>query len=88
VRNTLISSAPRPFCNLLPDFQQTIQKIDIPVQVIWGKNDSFLKWAPQEAEVMADLKLTVDNIHLLKAKHFIQEEKPSKIVQLILDFIN
>lgn len=75
-------------CKLLPDFQQTIQKIDIPVQVIWGQNDAFLKWNPQKKKLMTDLKLITDRVHLLNAKHFIQEEKPSKIVQLILEFIN
>tara|TARA_R110000772_G_scaffold21039_9_gene58191 strand:- start:136 stop:978 length:843 start_codon:yes stop_codon:yes gene_type:complete len=75
-------------CNLLPNFHSTIQKIDIPVQVIWGQNDTFLKWDPQKEEVMADLKITADKIHLLDAKHFIQEEKPSEIVQLILKFID
>jgi len=75
-------------CNSLPDFRETIQKIDIPINVIWGQDDTFLKWDPQREEVMKDLNLTADKIHLLNAKHFIQEEKPSKISQLILDFIN
>ncbi|MFT7627441.1 MAG: haloalkane dehalogenase [Ulvibacter sp.] len=75
-------------CNSLTDFRQTIQKINIPVKVIWGQHDAFLKWDPQSEDVIADLGLTPNKIHLLNAKHFIQEEKPSEIVQLILAFIN
>ena len=74
-------------CNSLPNFRPIIQKIDVPVIVIWGQNDTFLKWDPQSEDVMTDLKLTADKIHLLSAKHFIQEEKPSEIVQLILGFM-
>ena len=74
-------------CNKLPNFQPLIQKIDIPVKVIWGLNDSFLKWEPQKKKVKADLNLTEGAIHLLGAKHFIQEEKPSEIVKIIQSFV-
>lgn len=75
-------------CNTLLDYQPTISKIDIPVTIIWGRNDSFLKWEPQSKSIIKDLNITKDNIHLLEARHFIQEEKPKKITEIILDFLD
>ncbi len=74
-------------CNALPDYQPMIQKMGTPTAIIWGKNDSFLKLEPQQEALVKDLNISSENIHLLEAKHFIQEEKPEEIVQLILDFI-
>lgn len=74
-------------CNTLPDYQSMIQKIDIPTTIIWGKDDSFLKLSPQQEALVKDLNIKPQNIHLLDAKHFIQEEKPEEIVNLIAGFL-
>jgi haloalkane dehalogenase len=74
-------------CNLLPDISEAVKNIAIPVAVIWGKNDGFLSWESQEMKVVKDLGISKENIHLLEAKHFIQEEKPLEIAQLILKFL-
>lgn len=74
-------------CENLPDYSEVLKNIRIPVAVIWGKTDSFLKWEPQKERVISDLNISEENIHLLEAKHFIQEEKPKEISQIILDFI-
>lgn len=74
-------------CNALPEYQPMIQKIDIPTTVIWGKDDSFLKLSPQQEALVKDLNIKEENIHLLDAKHFIQEEKPQEIVDLITSFL-
>ena len=68
-------------CNDLTDYKAVISKIKSPVTVIWGQNDSFLKWNPQKNTVIKDLNISENNIHLLNAKHFIQEEQPNKIRQ-------
>ena len=75
-------------CNDLTDYSELIKKIDIPVAVIWGENDSFLSWKSQSKAVSKDLDIPVENIHLLDAKHFIQEERPKQINELILKFLN
>jgi len=74
-------------CNALPDYQPMIQKLDIPTTIIWGKDDSFLKLSPQQEALLKDLNIKEENIHLLEAKHFIQEEKPEEIVKLISEFL-
>ena len=75
-------------CNNLANYQSVIKNIEIPVTVIWGENDSFLKWMSQQETVINDLKIAKKNIHLLKARHFIQEEQPRQINNIILNFLN
>lgn len=74
-------------CNALPDYTSVIKTLNVPTLVIWGKNDSFLKWEPQSDNVIRDLSIASDNIHLLDAKHFIQEEHPKVISDLIIKFL-
>lgn len=74
-------------CHNLPNHKDLLPTLDIPTAVIWGKEDDFLKWKPQSELVIKDLKIDTKNIHLLEAKHFIQEEKPIEISNFIDDFI-
>jgi haloalkane dehalogenase len=74
-------------CNTLTDYSKVVSAIDIPVAVIWGENDSFLKWKPQSDNVIRDLKISAESIHLLDAKHFIQEEQSKEINNLIIAFL-
>lgn len=75
-------------CNALPEYSEVLTNLDVPVMVIWGKNDEMLQWIPQSEQVQKDLNIDDQNIHLIDAKHFIQEEKPQEINQLILKFIS
>lgn len=75
-------------CHELPDYSPLLkEKIDIPVTVIWGKHDEMLQWVPQADREMADLNIAESDVHVLDAKHFIQEEMPIKIVDLIYKFL-
>jgi len=75
-------------CNDLPKYEEVLQNLDIPVMVIWGKNDEMLQWLPQSEQVKKDLKINDNDVDLIDAKHFIQEEKPNEINELIIDFIS
>ena len=73
-------------CNALPDYSAVLKNSNIPVKIIWGAEDDFLLWETQKQRVMDDLGITEKDVHILDAKHFIQEEKPSEIAKLILEF--
>jgi len=75
-------------CNLLPDYSAVIKNINIPTMVIWGKHDKMLRWKPMSKRVTEDLKIAAEDIHILDAKHFIQEERPDEIVDFIVDFLD
>lgn len=74
-------------CYKLPDYQDIIKSINIPKLLIWGEHDSFLVFNNMKEKVITDLKLTYNDIHLLNAKHYIQEEEPIQINGLILNFL-
>ena len=74
-------------CNALKNYQPIISKLDIPVKIIWGEHDSFLKINKQKDSLVKDLNIQSKNIHILNAKHFIQEEQPNTINRLIIDFL-
>ena len=75
-------------CQELPDYSPVLkEKIDIPVVVIWGKHDEMLQWTPQADRVQADLNIADSDVHIIDAKHFIQEEMPLEIVDLIYGFV-
>jgi len=72
-----------------PRYQKTLKNnAGKPTLVIWGKKDRVLKAKKQIPQFKNDLQIKSENIHILKeAKHFIQEEEPEKIVDLIDSFL-
>ena len=74
-------------CNGMKDYSELIKSINKPTILIWGKHDEFLVFEDMREEVMEGLKLKEESIYLLEAKHFIQEEEPEKINQIILNFL-
>lgn len=64
---------------------QAVQQVPYPVQAIWGADDPFLTLERygQEIKEIAGL----DAIHQLNSRHFLQEEKPKEIADLIQEII-
>jgi len=74
-------------CNELTDYDSLLNSINIPVTVIWGKNDDMLEWEPQKEKVQKSLKIKNENIHTLDGRHFIQEGFPEQINEIIINFM-
>ena len=75
-------------CNDLPDYTNVVSQLKMPKLLIWGKEDDFLVFDKMKNKVNELVMSSEGNIHLIDAKHFIQEEEPSKINRLILDFLS
>ena len=74
--------------NKLPERHSKFPTLDIPATIIRWAHDKILVWEEQ-APVLADLFDIADtDVHLLDtAAHFIQEEVPEEIVELIDGFV-
>jgi len=75
-------------CNDLPDYQKVITNINVPRMLIWGQHDTFLVLHNMKEQVISDLRINETDIHMLNAKHYIQEEEPDAINALITDFMD
>jgi len=74
-------------CNNSPDYSDVVQKVNTPTSVIWGTHDKMLQWTPQSSELISKLPISQNDIHLINAKHFIQEEEPELVNRLIIKFL-
>lgn len=71
-------------CREITDFTALHKSLNIPITVIWGKEDEILLWDAIAVKVKEHLQVSPQDIHLLRAKHFIQEEQPTEMVNHIL----
>lgn len=74
-------------CNHSPDYSDVINKVRTPMSVIWGKYDTMLQWQPQSEKILKTKLVSKNDVHLIEARHFIQEEQPELVNRLILDFL-
>ena len=73
----------------LARYQDALSKLDIPVLVAWGKMDKILDGKSQAPQLKALGIVKQENIHLLeRSKHFVQEDEPERLVELITAFCN
>jgi len=68
----------------MPDYHKMFETLHVPTQIIWGAKDKFLLADVQVPMLQKALKVKDEDVHILEdAKHFIQEEKPKEIVEII-----
>jgi len=63
---------------------KTRKKLDVPVMILWGRDDRFLE-VPAKHEIERDAAEVT--IRILKANHWVHREDPSSVNELIGDFI-
>jgi haloalkane dehalogenase len=64
-------------------YEATVRDVPYPVQVIWGAKDPALKLSVQGEQAR---RITgVHDLHLLPAKHFLQEDQAPALAELIAD---
>jgi len=71
-------------CQGIPDYTQLHKSLNIPTTVIWGSKDNMLVWKNIEEQVQANFDKNLVDVQLIEAKHFIQEEQPEMIAEVIL----
>ena len=74
-------------CNNSPDYSDVIGKVRNPTAVIWGAHDTMLQWTPQSEAMLNKLSVSKSDVHIIDAKHFIQEEQPDLINNYIVQFL-
>ena len=88
----------RPMMQFFSSFDRTYTKLEEyarvlpgyrgPAMIIWGKRDKILLAKHQIPRFKRDLSILDTDIHIFKeAKHFIQEEHPEAIGELIENFV-
>lgn len=61
---------------------QAVENVSYPVQAIWGADDPALNYERFGEEIKRAANLST--VHKLSSKHFLQEEKPEEIAQLVV----
>lgn len=72
----------------LPVWQTQFKDLDIPTTIIRWAHDKILVWAEQIPVLAEALNVADQDIHLLESwAHFIQEEIPNQVVDVIGKFV-
>lgn len=70
-----------------PRYQAALKRLDIPAMLVWGKSDPALDCDVMTAQFARDLNIQDEQIHVFDdAKHFLWEDYPDEIAELIAGF--
>lgn len=86
-RKALIKSALRLSIKGFKEIENRISELQVPVRIIYGEEDRIL---PDVAETMAQVQKDLPQAitsSLPNCGHFLQEDEPEKIAELIRDFM-
>lgn len=68
-----------------PEFRalclKAVQHVAYPIQLVWGAEDPFLTFERFGMEFLE--AATIEHVHRLKSRHFLQEERPAEIARAI-----
>jgi len=86
IRNFFQSMSSYP--TLLTNNQNLMKDVKIPTSIIWGERDKILVAKHQIPLIMRDFNVDPLNVHLLfDQEHFIQEQAPETVVELMIQFL-
>lgn len=81
-----------PYRSMSEEFDVTNVKVDVPALLIMGEKDYFFKFPGVEDYIRSEqAKMFVsklDTVYLQEGSHFVQEQFPEQVNQLILNFLN
>jgi pimeloyl-ACP methyl ester carboxylesterase len=78
-----------PFTAHFSQYADALRRADIPASLIWGTHDPVLHADRLTPRFTEDLGLEPGDIHLLeRASHFLQEDRPDDIADLISHFVH
>jgi haloalkane dehalogenase len=68
----------------MPEWQQTLRGLDLPVSIVWGERDRVLRGKHLVPQFAEDLGVAEGDIHLLAdGKHFVAEENAERVIAVI-----
>ncbi|MEN9306754.1 MAG: hypothetical protein RL173_686 [Fibrobacterota bacterium] len=68
-------------------YQAALRRLDIPAATIWGRHDKVLDVEKIPAQFARDLKIPGNRQHRLDAGHFLQEDRPSEVAEILAAFM-
>lgn len=67
-------------------YQAALRRLDIPAATIWGRHDKVLDAKRIPDQFARDLRIGESRRFLVDAGHFLQEERPGEIAQILASF--
>ncbi|MEO6714385.1 MAG: alpha/beta fold hydrolase [Mycobacteriales bacterium] len=78
-----------PFMAQFPRYADALRRIDVPATVIWGADDPVLRPERLVDRFAQDLRIPPGAVHILaNASHFLQEDRPDEIADLVARFVS
>lgn len=68
-------------------YAEALKRLNVPAMLIWGADDPVLRHERMIPRFVVDLKIKSEDVHVLSgASHFLQEDRPNEIADLIASF--
>jgi pimeloyl-ACP methyl ester carboxylesterase len=66
-----------------------LRRLGVPAAVVWGVEDPVLRAETIVPRFVADLRIAPQDVHLLdRASHFLQEDRPDDIAEVVADLVD
>lgn len=69
-------------------YEAALRRLDIPAATIWGKQDAVLDVGKLPSHFARDLRIPATQQYALDAGHFVQEDQPKEVAELLSQFMH